>query len=119
MAKKTRFIFVTVLRLLRGSVHPSDRRSVRYAFSFSAVLVCFEAPHEQYWLLLGATKHPYMRVCLSIHPIRLHIVGGFGVLWSTAWPVLALVRIVLASLYESLSIRQLVTRSFQTLNAYF
>ena len=64
---------------------------------------------------LGATKHLYKRVCLSVRPsvhrsvgqlvgrlvgqsvgwsvgpLRLLIFGGFGVIWSTAWPVLALV----------------------------
>ena len=52
---------------------------------------------------LGATKHLYKMVCPSVHwsvgrlvgwsfgPLRLLILGGFGVLWSTAWPVLALV----------------------------
>ena len=40
---------------------------------------------------LGAEKHLYNRVCPSVSPLRLLIFGGFRVLQSTAWPVLALV----------------------------
>ena len=55
-------------------------------------------------LFLGATKHLLKRVCLSVRPsvrssvrpsvgpFRLLIFGGFDLLWSTAWPVLALHR---------------------------
>ena len=45
---------------------------------------------------LGATKDLYRRVCPSVHrsvgPLRLLIFDGIKVLWSTAWPVLALVQ---------------------------
>ena len=62
-------------------------------------------------MFLGAAKHLYKKVCPSVHPsvrpsvrpsvhlsigrsvgpLRLLIFGGFGVLRSTAWPVLTLV----------------------------
>ena len=47
------------------SVGPSVRRSVgpsvRYAFSFSAISACFEAPRGQYWLLFFRFFAPYFR----------------------------------------------------------
>ena len=53
-----------------------------------------------WWLrrdrFLGAEKHLYKRFCppvrRSVGPLRLLIFGGFWVLRSTAWPVLALVQ---------------------------
>ena len=58
-----------------------------------------DASGTVYPALLDASSHLYKRVCPSVRPsvrrsvgpLRLLIFGGFGVLWSTAWPVLALV----------------------------
>ena len=44
---------VSVFRCWGVHVHVSVRPSVRYAFSFSAVLTCFLAPRGQYWILFS------------------------------------------------------------------
>ena len=49
---------------------------------------------------LGATKHLYKRsVGRLVGPLRLLIFGGFSVLRSTAWPVLALVTVPLQQIF--------------------
>ena len=78
------WLFVCSVRQLRQIRQVIYHRAVRPERVCNSRRFCF--------CFLGAAKHLYKRVRPSVGPLRLLIFGGFGVLRSTAWPVLALVK---------------------------
>ena len=70
-----------------------------YAFSSDLILI-MDWFAGAFVSIFDATKYLYYRVSnrpsvvRSVGPLRLLIFSGFGVLWSTAWPVMALVSVV-------------------------
>ena len=77
------WLFVCRVRQLRQVRQVIYHRAVRPECVCNLRRFCF--------CFLGAAKHLYKRVRPSVGPLRLLIFGGFGVLRSTAWPVLDLV----------------------------